>query len=216
MGNKYLLSIFVFLYASVSVSYAGEAVSLALGEFKKIPFKKIPPTINHYQNGVLTFSVDKSASALLLPFKKVRLLKGIRFKWKRKGNLLVKSVSQERSKDGDDSYFRLGLMISGKPPTVPFFASAWVKLTASYMSLPSNKMIYMTVSSKSPAGSRWLSPYSSNISNIVINKSVESGKFHSEYKKFSQPLKVVGLWLMADGDDTGSKFTTQIKELILE
>ncbi len=33
---------------------------------------------------------------------------------------------------------------------------------------------------------------------------------------FDQPVEIVGLWLMSDGDNTGSKFTTKVKNIVLQ
>jgi hypothetical protein len=40
--------------------------------------------------------------------------------------------------------------------------------------------------------------------------------WNKAYYQFSEPLKVVAIWLMADGDDTQSAFTVSVKNINLQ
>ncbi len=193
-----------------------ERIDLMVSAYKHITFKGIKPT--HYYNlrDRLLARVENSASALLYAFDKVRPVRRISFRWKLRGRLRVRSKQHEKSKAGDDAYFRIGLMLHGKAPAVPFFAPAWIKMTQRHMRLPAAKITYVAISSRHGYGESWLSPYDRSIRIVAINRRVAADRFTQVTYQFDRTLQVVGLWLMADGDDTGSRFSVSIKDLVLE
>ncbi len=205
----------VLLLGSV-LPLRAERIDLAVSAFKHITFKGIRPTRYVNRDGALVAEVDKSASALLYAFKRVHKIKRIRFRWKRHGNLQVRSKRHEQSKAGDDTYFRIGLLLHGRAPSVPFFAPAWIKATRAHMLLPASRIIYLVVSSRHRKGESWRSPYDRSIRMVAINRDAGGVRYTPLVYEFEQALPVVGLWLMADGDDTGSRFTVSIEKLIID
>ncbi len=186
-------------------------------KFKSIKFGSVTPTEYSFSKNQLKAVVNSSASALILPFAKPRLIKKISFAWKVEGKLKLNSPRLEASKQGDDNYYRLGLMVSGKPPFVPFFAPAWVKLTRQYLKQPSNGMQVYFVNAQHAPGKTWFSPYSSSIKNFSVAGGVKTNDGYQKVTiKLKQAISTAGLWLASDGDDTQSNFVVWVKDLKVE
>ncbi len=183
---------------------------------KHIKFNGIKPSVYHFNGSEFKAVVDKSSSALIYSFDMPIKIKKIRFMWKRLGTIAVKNLEQEASKSGDDNYFRLGLLLHGKKPSLPFFAPSWVKLTAKHLKVPADKIVYYFVDAKHLPNSQWRSPYNSSI----VIKSVKSILGKDGYNRvvidIKNPVNVAGLWIMSDGDNSKSKFTTWVKHLTIE
>lgn len=195
---------------------ASEAMDVSVKGLKLVTFSKIAPTLYSDDKDSLKMQVQSSSAFLLLPFAKPKKITGLTFQWKSDGGPKVKDQKHEREKDGDDAPLRIGLLVSGEAPTIPFFASSWIKAVRDHMKLPSDDMIYVAVGTKSPAGATWDSPYSSSIHVVVAaDKPLADGWRQAQYQP-KTPLEIVGLWIMADGDDTKSQFTTWLRQLSLE
>jgi hypothetical protein len=84
------------------------------------------------------------------------------------------------------------------------------------LKFPSEKMINLVVAAKHASGEQWPNPYNKRVTTIAVG-SVSSGQgwMKASYQ-FAQPVDVVGLWLMADGDNTSSSFSTYIKNISIE
>jgi hypothetical protein len=51
---------------------------------------------------------------------------------------------------------------------------------------------------------------------VLASRPVDQGVWNAAEASFSPPLPVVGVWLMADGDDSRSRFRTMLRKLTLE
>lgn len=171
-------------------------------------------TVNKY--GLLTAKVRYSASALIYAFDRPRKISEVSFVWKPEGFIKTMSYKQETTKKGDDFYLRIGLILSGPKPFIPFFAPAWVKAIRGALKLPSDKMIYLTAGAWAKPGTIWPSPYTDSMTNISVGSQDLKYNWRRSTYKPKKPLTVVGIWIMADGDNTGSKFTTKLKSLTLK
>ncbi|SME95805.1 DUF3047 domain-containing protein [Pseudobacteriovorax antillogorgiicola] len=191
-------------------------MTLSPSEFEHITFDDIPPTKYRLEKpDTLVAEVKQSSSILLKPFAKVQSIQKVQVLWQSSGQLKLKDTSHEKKKSGDDALFRIGLILSGEAPMVPFFAPAWVKKSRDVLKLASDRMLYLVVGSPSAPGSRWESPYSSSIESLVMESKPSAEGWQAAEVSFEKPLKVVGLWLFADGDDTKSEFTSRLKDLKL-
>lgn len=190
--------------------------NLSIGTLSHVTFEKITPTKYSNKEDTLQADVHMSSSILIKPFDTIRPVKSVSFLWKSEGSLGVKNAEQEEEKDGDDMVVRIGLMVSGERPLVPFFAPSWIKATEKVMKLPSDKIINLTVGARHAPGTEWESPYSSSISyRSIPSKPAEDGWQLAE-ATFDKPLSVVGYWIIADGDNTQSTFKTWVKNLDLK
>lgn len=160
--------------------------------------------------------VKKSSSFLLLPFSEIKNVKSVQFEWKSTGKLNVSSPKIEQSKKGDDFFMKLGLVLSGDAPFIPFFAPSWIKAIRNIAKLPSDKVLYLVSGTKTPPGNTWESPYTSDLTYRSLESKPTSEKpwLESSYS-FTKPMAVVGLWLMADGDNSQSEFQSTIRNIQL-
>ncbi len=206
---------FLLILAFPFSSASAKSIALDEEQFEHVVFDNIPETSYTFEDGVLTMSVQRSSSFLLLPFSSQKQVERLRFSWKSTGELNTRSAEHEREKEGDDSRLRIGLVLAGKAPRVPFFAPAWIKAIRDTMELPSDQLVYFTLGSKNEPGSVWNSPYSDSIELRAIQGEISSDPWTTVDHELSRPLKAVGLWIMADGDNTASTFTTELRALEL-
>ncbi len=183
---------------------------------EEISFSDIPKTEYKLQPNSYQANVNKSSSVLLYPFSSPKRISTVSITWRTEGTINIPSSELEQSKKGDDAQIRLGLILSGPTPFVPFFAPAWVKKVQKVLKMPTNHMIYLIAGAKTADGKEWENPYSGSITNISMhNMKTDQGWTTSQYKAKS-PHEVVGIWMHSDGDDTKSSFKIEGKNLLLE
>lgn len=202
---------------AVNLEAQAEPVALSQHNTQHIQFRRIPPNQYHFEQDMLRIEVDDSASFLLLPFKQVKTVSTVHFDWMlESGELRLEDAAHEASRPGDDAVFKLGLLIEGDPGFGNPLAPKWLKQANAALTTPSNRMIYIVANAKHPAGESWTSPYNSKVEMIAAQgRALEAGWSRASYI-FEQPVSVVGLWLMADGDSTDSRFSTRVKNIELE
>lgn len=188
---------------------------LSATHFKEISFSELPKTRYQFDGEFLRIGVRASSSFLLYPFSEVKTVDGFKLAWRKTGKLNVSSSAIEQSKKGDDFYLRIGFLLSGKAPIIPFFAPSWSKAVANHLKLPSERIVYYVVDAKTPVGQSWLSPYSDSITYLSVDGEKREGWEWVDVS-FDKPAKVVGLWLMADGDNSRSHFEVEVKKLELK
>ena len=105
--------------------------------------------------------------------------------------------------------------MSGEAPSIPFFAPAWIKAIGDNMKLPSDKLLYLVVGAKNKPGARWESP-SDSMNFLALASTPGKDGWMKVDHTFKTPHKVVGLWIMADGDNPESVFETRVKSLVVE
>ena len=157
------------------------------------------------------WSSDVCSSDLPVPLA----ISKLRVSWKMNGFVKGASSETEKIKEGDDFPLRIGLMIKGSKPIVPFFAPAWAKALGDLMVLPSNHMVYFVLGAKSSPGEIWKSPFSNSIETRAV-QSIQNDSGWSIADQTFSPIEVVGLWIMGDGDNTKSVFSASVNELVLE
>lgn len=191
------------------------AVDLDPGAFQSVTFDKIPQTTYVKSGDALKIVVEKSSSFLILPFSTPREVSTVVFEWQGEGELAMPDAATEKTKAGDDGRLKIGLMVSGEAPMIPFFAPGWVKAVRDHMKLPADRLEVLIVGAKTKAGESWESPYDDSITLHSVGEGQEKGGWRRVEAKLPKPLPVVGLWIMADGDNTGSSFTTRLRDLTL-
>lgn len=190
-------------------------ISLEPSNFKVVEFEDIPATSYKFQEGILTADVKASSSFLLHSFTSIQKIKTIQLEWLFTGDLKVKDAKHEEEKSGDDGKLRIALLVSGEAPSIPFFTPTWIKITKNHLKLPSDKMIYLSIGAAHAPGSTWESPYSSSITHYAVPSSPQEKNWQKVDYNFEKPLELVGLWIIADGDNTGSHFSSSMKNLRL-
>jgi len=208
------LVIITLLISSKNV--LAEIIILDRDNTTHITFKKIKPGNYFFKEGALKIQVNNSASFLLLPFENTKQITKVSFQWKKKGTLNTRNSEHEETRQGDDAYLRVGLALKGKNTIANPLAPKWAKQVRQVLHHASNKMIYLTPGSKHKVGEHWKSPYSDDVDIIAISSEIKTDGWNYSEHIFNESQSVVGLWIMADGDNTQSTFTSMLKSLTLE
>ena len=79
----------------------------------------------------------------------------------------------------------------------------------------SDKMIYIISGSKHEHGQHWKSPFSDEVEIIAAGSRTQPDGWNVSEYTFKNAQSIVGLWIMADGDNTQSTFTSKLKSLTL-
>jgi hypothetical protein len=208
---------FSLLYANTLFTEAkAEKVSLQADGFEHIQFKKIKASRYVFHEQLLQIDVDESASFLMLPFATVKKINRVSFEWRSDGRPRIESAHHEEQRNGDDAVFKLGLLLKADDSLINPFIPSWMKRVEALLKFPSENMINLVVASKHAPGEQWPNPYNKRVSTIAIASVEEDQGWMQATYQFDQPVDIVGLWLMADGDNTHSKFTTYIRNIRLE
>lgn len=214
-----------------------EDVDFSSSALQEITFSGVPPTkYSVNSKGELLFQVSKSSSTLIYPFKEPKKLKGIKFEAYTSRRNPSYSAKIEREKKGDDAGLRVGLIFEGEERFIPFFAPSWVKEVRKVLHFPPGKMIYFLLGTKQQNGEDWPSPYTDSIWNYVPlsgvkaeplgaasskpRYTVNAGSSSEPYRTYDvvlsedqQKRPVIGLWLMADGDNSEDSFQSGLRRL---
>ena len=211
-GNLILLALLL-----VTAPLNAEQIVLDKDNFEHIHFKRIKPTQVIFHDDAIHFDVNKSASFLLLAFDDIRSIRAVSFQWSADGMLNKNSVEQEKSRKGDDAWLRVGLIIEGQPDHVPEpLLPRWVKQVRQTLKHRSDKMVYLIPDALHTPGDTWKSPFSSDIDMISVDSRDMDGGWKQAGYEFTNTQQVVGLWIMADGDNTGSIFESRLRNLMVE
>jgi len=213
---RWLTSLSMLFLSGNATANTSERISLDARQFAHITLGSLPPTRYGNDGAALTLQVARSASFLLMAFPRPRTVRAVAMRWKSSGPLHVATAREEETKAGDDYRLRVGLLIAGEPPALPFFAPAWARAVRDHLKWPSDRIVYIVGGSRHPAGASWKSPYSDSIDYLAARAVVGEDGWTRARAPLREALSVVGLWLMADGDDSGSSFRTILTDLELE
>lgn len=178
-------------------------------------FENKNPTTYECQKDEWYIKVKNSASARILVLEDPIAWKAFSFDWQLvAGSIETKSSQIERTKKGDDFILRIGLILHGPKPWIPFFAASWIKKVGALLKHPSDRMDYYVISPHSHSDSMWLSPYTTSIRNFAVNAPIPSVyplNTWSHVRKQIEISKIVGIWWMSDGDDSQSTFELRVR-----
>jgi hypothetical protein len=201
----------------LSAQISAEQITPDTHVFDHIHFKRIKPNIVSFNNNTIQFDVNKSSSFLLLAFDDIRSVHKVSFEWQANGMLNKESIDQESTRKGDDAWLRVGLVLSGDPGPVPeALLPRWTRQVRDTLRHPSNRMLYLIPGAMHPPGATWKSPYSSDIEMVSVASTALNDSWQLAAHQFSQPQQTVGLWIMADGDNSDSVFISRLRNLVIE
>lgn len=199
---------------------SAEVIMLQADNFEHIVFKRIKVNHHLYHNQQLQIEVDDSASFLMKPFDRVRQISRVSFEWRSDGRPQIKNARHEAQRTGDDAVFKLGLLLKTdetSPSPVPNpFLPPWMKRVETLLTFPSENMIYLVVGAKHAVGEQWINPYNKRVTMVAVDSLKNKQGWRQSSYRFEKPVNVVALWLMSDGDNTGSRFTAFIKNIKIE
>ena len=194
-----------------------EQIDLHQDNFTHIHFRRIQPTTVTFEPETIRFDVNRSSSFLLLPFGEIKTVQRVIFEWKAEGMLNKNSAAQEKTRTGDDAWLRVGLVISGQPELVPeALLPRWLRQVRDVLRFPSDKMIYLIPGARHAPGESWRSPYNAHIDMISVPSQQRDKDWKRVSYQLSTPQQTVGLWIMADGDNKASVFTSHLRNLVIE
>lgn len=219
--NKWLLAV-LLTAAGLSANAAVQDIPLALADWQPVTFAGLKPTgfqqIKTPSGVGIALTVMDSSSFRVYAFEKAVTVSGISWAMRYRGLPTVSDKDAEMSKSGDDFALRIGLIIAGDDQEVPPFAPGWVKHMAKILKAPAGNIVYLVASRYHAPGSTWPSPYSGHLSYVSVaelKNNTNNNWFDVSYT-LPMPTRVVGLWLMADGDNTHSDFQSEITRLRIQ
>ena len=188
--------------------------------FKHIEFSKLTPNkftkkINH-----INIDVNNSSSFLIIPFEDIVTTNKVSFLWKSKGLIKIKDKNHEKSKSGDDAILRIGLITMKKNPNNLigniFGKPDWLRNVEETLVHKVGSLIFLLPKTKNKYPETWNSPYSSLIKMVPTKTIFFSNDWNKSNIIFKKFIEVIGVIIMADGDNTNSKFETQLKSISLD
>ena len=192
-----------------------KVISLTAGDFEHIRFSSKNPSQYRYQENKLLIEVENSASFLMQAFDEVKHVNKVAFEWRSQGAPAIIDAAHEARRDGDDAVFKLGLLLSSDSSPDDIFLPSWMRRVKELLHFDSEQMMFLVAGAKHPAGQHWQGPYNSRMTMISMISVTDQQGWNKAVYEFEQPVEVVAMWLMADGDDTRSTFTTEIKNIVI-
>jgi len=209
--------VFILLHINtLSAESLAEVISLQGDNFEHIEFGKINANHHVFHDQQLQIDVDSSASFLMKAFNTVRQIHQVSFAWRSRNAPQIINSQHEAKRKGDDAVFKLGLLLKSDDSSLNPFLPSWMKRVESLLKFPSQDMIYLVADAKHAPGRQWPNPYNKRVTMISISSVPDHQGWMQASYQFEQPVNVVALWLMADGDNTKSKFTARIKNVVLK
>jgi hypothetical protein len=177
-----------------------------------IKFKNTIRTKYALKDNAVCGNVRKSSSALAWVFDDYIVARSFIVEYSIDGKMKKFNAKTEKTQDGDDFYLRIGLMLRGPSAMIPLMAPAWIRSMDSFLKLETNKMHQYVFNSVNRSGAEWESPESSSIQMFASRSSKIDDTWQRAAIKVPK-TQIAGVWLMMDGDNSGSKFTTCIRRL---
>lgn len=195
-------------------------VPLNSKEWSHIKFNGIKENQIKQDNTSIQIKVDKSSSLMIYPFNAKKLITSFRIGGKVLGQLNFPFSKNQGLKSTDDFTLKFGFIVSGNEKMTSFkkvFAPKW--LIDIYKLFPEdtgfkNLELFEAVQNKQQKGTSRKHPSNDLIQEHFVFTISEEGVF-SFVHKLPRTLEVLGLWLSADGDNSESRFTTEIYQIEL-
>ena len=202
----------LFLFGSLAFA---ETVPLQQDQWLVLPFSKIKPNQVSFADGQMKILVRDSAGPVVYKLPEVKSITGFHVKGHYSGG-----KSAETGPFDEDSVLRFGVVAEGKQTlsgAKRWFAPAWVKKL--FQLAPKGAGIdkihfYGLTNRLSLKGKIRTHPKSDLMLESLVMHIEKDGDFDFSFQ-FNEPIRAVGLWLSADGDDTHSTFTTTLTSIEL-
>lgn len=202
--------------------YAGLMVPTdSLESWKNLKFNKIPANEVSVVGGALQLTVAKSSSPLIYKFDRPVQVTGFDVKAHWEGKINLPEKEKQGDKKADDFVLKFGLVEAGKE-TLSWFqkkiAADWILQL--YSLAPEGTGVnrinfFTTTQSSEQVGSERKHPLSDLIHEKRVLHLAKTGDFQLQ-QKLPTPMKVLGLWVSSDGDDTQSDLKLRLSQIKLE
>lgn len=188
--------------------------------WKQLAFSRGKSNIVEKRSSGLSIAVDQSAGPLVYGFAKTQRIIGLRVRGSTDGMIALPINTKQGAAGSDDFVFRIGVIVEGKKKLNAFklgFAPSWVKeiskLSPNRKTL--EKVIFFNVNNSSTGWEKRLHPQAHNLIEERIALTLTTPGAIDFTAKFESPVKVMGLWISCDGDDTRSKFNVLLNQVEL-
>lgn len=202
----------------ISLLVCGLLISLNEGDWTELAFRGVKPNKVSSQGEALKISVNDSASPLVRVYAEAPTVKKVVIEGRIEGRLEL--AKDQRWRPGwDDAYLRVGVITPGDQRlTVAqrFAAPEWLRqmdaLFAESWDGVGDIQCALLVPHADWVGASRVRPDAALFREFVAGVPDAEGRFRIEMD-FASPLIMAGLWLLADGDDTGARFTVWIDRI---
>ena len=204
--NEVVMKLFVICSLFGFFANAEIVIPFEKSKWIEINMDKTPPNKVEYKANSINVVVNSSASLLVYKFGEPTDLSSFEVNMNINGKLNATKDAFE-----EDSYMRFGFVVLGDHQMGTMgkmFAPKWVLQL--FELAPEGKGLekiyfYNMAENKSLIGQERVSPLSKHMLEKVI-----SGREPILKYSLPKPVKTVAIWLNIDGDDTKSKFNTEI------
>lgn len=181
--------------------------------YRNIPANKVSVT-----NGGLHIVVKQSASPLVYKFDAPLTVSSLHVKARWAGELRIPENAVQGDTNADDSVLKLGVVEAGDR-TLNWLqrriAADWIKqlFRLAPQGTGVGRIHFLSTSQQeNQLGSQRVHPLNDLLYETRITYLDKPGAFEMAYQ-FEQPVVLLGLWISADGDDTGSSFELTIDNI---
>lgn len=205
------------------VCAAAQAVEVEVGNLDRwisLNYSGIEANEVSLDGGRLAIGVNGSASPLVYRFDEPVDATGLTVKAEWAGALTIPDGAVQGEPNADDFVLKVGIVEAGDR-TLSWlerrFAAEWIREL--YALAPEGSgieriLFLSTTRSKAQVGSARRHPLSDLLHERRVTYLEQPGTFSMTHR-FDKPVRALGLWISADGDDTGSAFEVRIDEIRL-
>ncbi len=192
---------------------------LATESWQSLFFDNVPTGQVVFSDRGILIEVKNSATPMVQKLNNSRKITRVEVIGKISGSL---NIPNEKlwAEGFDDAFLRFGLIEAGTTRLTPFqrlSASSWVKeIDGLFASSGGISKIHSLQLMNSES---WIGKERENPANPLFQETISAvpeadGSFRMT-AEFDVPLETVGIWILADGDDTHSSFDVKIEEINL-
>jgi len=189
-------------------------------DWHSLSFRSIPPIQTKVQKDQITLKVDASAGGLVRRLPAATRVKRFVITGSVTGQLKVDEKGLWE-KGNEDAYLRVGLIAEGGRSLTRLerlVAPAWICTLDDVLNAdgraPSAIRNHLMVPHAAWIGKHRANPNMKQLVDHIVATPGADGRFTMRVDP-PETLELVGLWLMADGDDSGSTFTVTLDSIKL-
>jgi hypothetical protein len=188
--------------------------------WESLKFSKIPANRVEYTKAGLEINVDGSSSPLIYKFKDTEPIIRVEVSARMEGKINIADLKKQGTRGYDDVPLRFGLVLEGNHRlswAKKLVAADWIKKMHA-MAPPGKGLdhVLFLEAFNDPAmiGTKRAHYLNDLLQEEVVSAVGSDGRI-SINKSFSQPQKVLGLWISSSGDHAKSKFKLVIESINL-
>ena len=194
---------------------------LTPSDWQSLSFERVPANEVSFQDGSLEIKVTESASPLVNVFSRRQAIRAILDKGSVSGQWQLPTM-ESWDKSPDDALLRIGLIENGTRrlnALESMAAPSWIKeieMQSQGISDGIGKIhCFHLMPDEKWIGETRENPNSAIFLETALTAPSEDGRFEMVIE-LDVPVDTVGLWLLADGDDSQAAFSLEVESLEVE